>query len=123
MVFAKLAGSSASGGFGRPWATSQNEQRRVHTEPKIIKVAVPLLKHSWILGHEASSQTVTKAFSRSLAFRRSTLLPTGKRTRIQDGLRSRGASSKLTGEREILSSPSCFTPAIKVEGMSFDARG
>ncbi len=61
-VMARLAGSFASGGFGRPCATSQNEQRRVHTSPKIMKVAVPWLKHSWMFGQLASSQTVTKRF-------------------------------------------------------------
>jgi hypothetical protein len=49
-VCASLSGSTGSGGLGRPWATSQNEQRRVHTSPRIMKVAVPWLKHSWMFG-------------------------------------------------------------------------
>ncbi|CSC60205.1 Uncharacterised protein [Vibrio cholerae] len=57
MVCASFFGSSASGALGRPWATSQNGQRRVQIAPKIIKVAVPWLKHSAKLGQEASSQT------------------------------------------------------------------
>ena len=52
---------------GRPWATSQNEQRRVQTSPRIMKVAVPWPKHSWMFGQLASSHTVTRRFSRSLA--------------------------------------------------------
>ena len=66
-VRARFSGSPASGGFGRPWATSQNEQRRVQTSPRIMKVAVPWLKHSWMFGQLASSHTVTRRFSRSLA--------------------------------------------------------
>lgn len=110
-VWPRLAGSLASGGFGRPWATSQNEQRRVQTSPRIMKVAVPWPKHSWMFGQLASSHTVTRRFSRSLAFRFCTALPEGMRTRIQDGLRSTGASANCTGERLILSPPSCLTPA------------
>ena len=69
------AARAASGGFGRPWATSQNEQRRVHTSPRIMKVAVPWPKHSWMFGQLASSHTVTRRFSRSLALRWRTALP------------------------------------------------
>jgi len=93
MVCARRMGSSGSGGLGRPWATSQNEQRRVQTSPRIMKVAVPLLKHSWMLGQEASSHTVTSAFARSFAFNCCTALPCGSRTRIQEGLRSIGADA------------------------------
>ena len=91
MVRARLAGSAASGGFGRPWATSQKEQRRVQTSPRIMNVAVPWLKHSWMFGQLASSQTVTRRFSRSLLLSLATALPAGMRTRIQLGLRSIGA--------------------------------
>ena len=45
-------------GLGLPWPTSQNGQRLVQISPIIIKVAVPLLKHSCRLGQAASSQTV-----------------------------------------------------------------
>lgn len=114
-VRAKLIGSSGSGGLGRPCATSQNEQRRVHTSPRIMNVAVPWLKHSWILGQAASSHTVTKRFSRSLALRLCTALPDGMRTRIHDGLRNTGTSANCTGERPILSSPDCFTPGCNGE--------
>ena len=114
IVLARFSGSSISGGFGRPCATSQKLQRLVHTSPKIINVAVPWLKHSWIFGHEASSQTVTKRFSRSCAFSFATALPAGIRTRIQLGLRSSGASAKVTGLRAILLSPICLTPVSRL---------
>src|SRR5690606_6046566 len=98
IVRARFDGSAASGGFGRPCATSQKLQRRVHTSPRIMKVAVPWLKHSWMLGQLASSQTVTRRFSRSLLLSFATALPDGIRTRIHDGLRSTGAvSSNFTG--------------------------
>jgi hypothetical protein len=100
MVRARLAGSDASGGFGRPWATSQKLHRRVHTSPRIMKVAVPWLKHSWMFGQLASSQTVTRRFSRSLALSGATELPDGIRTRIHDRLRSTGRAQRAdTGKR------------------------
>src|SRR6476619_1841078 len=109
-VRARFSGSAASGGFGRPWATSQKEQRRVHTSPRIMKVAVPWPKHSWMFGQLASSQTVTRRFSRNLALRLATELPEGIRTRIHDGLRSTGASANCTGERAIFSAATWRTP-------------
>src|SRR6185369_12655668 len=126
MVRARWIGSLGSGGFGRPWATSQNEQRRVHTSPRIMKVAVPWLKHSWMFGQLASSHTVTRWFSRNFDFSLATALPAGMRTRIQLGLRRTGAlSSNFTGLRAILSSPSCLTPSCKepttVSGMDLEA--
>src|SRR5688500_4475184 len=117
-VVARLSGSPASGGFGRPWATSQNEQRRVQTSPRIMKVAVPWLKHSWMFGQLASSHTVTRRFSRSLALSRATELSLGMRTRIHDGLRSTGASANCTGERLILSPAICLTPGCSDAGAS-----
>src|SRR6478736_6953883 len=124
MVVARFSGSAMSGGFGRPCATSQKLQRRVHTSPKIMKVAVPWLKHSWMFGHEASSHTVTRRFSRSLLLSCCTALPDGRRTRIQLGLRSVGADSNFTGLRAILSSPICLTPSCNgasTEGMVLEA--
>ena len=66
IVLARLSGSSASSGSGRPWPTSQNGQRRVHLSPMIMKVAVPLPKHSPMFGQEASSQTVCSLCSRRI---------------------------------------------------------
>ena len=114
-VLARLSGSLASGGLGRPWATSQNEQRRVQTSPRIMKVAVPWPKHSWMLGQLASSQTVTRRFSRNLALSLATEPSLGIRTRIHEGLRNTGASANCTGERAILSPPICLTP-VSSEG-------
>ena len=58
------SGSCGSSKSGRPVATLQKAQARVHTEPKIIIVACFCAQHSPILGHAASSQTVTKFKSR-----------------------------------------------------------
>src|SRR3546814_4479704 len=114
-VCARCSGSAGSGGLGRPWATSQNEQRRVQTSPRIMNVAVPWPKHSWMFGQLASSHTVTRRFSRSLALSFWTALPDGIRTRIHDGLRSTGASANCTGERAILSPATCFAPASSAD--------
>src|SRR5690606_12775211 len=78
-----------------------------------MNVAVPWPKHSWMFGQLASSHTVTRRFSRSLALRLATALPEGMRTRIHDGLRSTGASANCTGERPILSPPICLTPGCR----------
>src|SRR5260363_121107 len=66
IVLARLSGSLASSGSGRPCPTSQNGQRRVHLSPMIIKVAVPLPKHSPIFGQLASSHTVCSWCSRRI---------------------------------------------------------
>ena len=58
MAAATRAGSAASTGPGRPWATAQYAHARVHTSPRIMKVAVPCPQHSPMFGHCASSQTV-----------------------------------------------------------------
>ena len=62
----RCSGSSGSAGFGRPCATSQNGQRRVHRSPRIMNVAVPLPKHSPMFGQAASSQTVWSRASRRI---------------------------------------------------------
>src|SRR3990167_2046173 len=90
MVSARCCGSSGSKGSGRPCATSQKAQRRVHLSPMIMKVAVPLLKHSFKFGQEASSHTVCNLFSRNIFFKSSTFEEEETRMRIQSGLR-RGA--------------------------------
>src|SRR4051812_3595032 len=86
-VLAKLAGSSLSKGFGRPCPTSQNGQRRVQISPMIMKVAVPLLKHSPKLGQRASSQTVCNLFSRRIDLMWATSSVPVNSARIQVGLR------------------------------------
>src|SRR3546814_5824737 len=123
-VCARCSGSAGSGGLGRPWATSQNEQRRVQTSPRIMNVAVPWPKHSWMFGQLAPSHTVTRRFSRSLALRFWTALPDGIRTRIHDGLRSTGASANCTGERAILSPAPCIAPASSADaGLATNCAG
>ena len=81
-------GSSRSSSVGRPVATEQNRHRRVHTLPRIMKVAVPWVpQHSWMFGQRASSHTVVSALAR---IRRRTApnssLAVG-RVRSQSGLR------------------------------------
>src|SRR5690606_9967729 len=85
---------------------------------RIMKVAVPWPKHSWMLGQLASSHTVTSRLLRSLALSAATAPVDGIRTRIQDGLRSTGASTNSTGERAILSPPSCLAPVSSDAGAS-----
>src|SRR5580704_2850252 len=101
MVLARCKGSLVSNGSGRPWATSQKLQRRVHLSPMIMKVAVPWVKHSGRLGQAASSQTVTSLFSRNNFLRSETAGEAGIFTRIQSGFLS-GASvgSIFTGIRD-----------------------
>src|SRR5687768_14074981 len=67
-----------------------------------------------MFGQLASSQTVTSRFSRSLALRLATALPDGILTRIQDGLRSTGASANCTGERAILSPDTWRAPGSRL---------
>ena len=85
MATARFFGSSVSSGFGRPWPTSQNGQRRVQMSPMIMKVAVPPEKHSPRFGQDASSHTLCSLCLRSSALMRSTSGETGMRTRIQSG--------------------------------------
>src|SRR5690606_16565559 len=67
-------------------------------------------------GQLASSHTVTRRFARSFSLSFCTALPEGIRTRIQDGLRSTGASAKVTGERAILSAATWRAPGSRVAG-------
>ena len=90
------------------------QQRRVQTSPRIMKVAVPWLKHSWMFGQLASSQTVTRRFSRSLA------LSLAHRVAGRDAHADPAAacaaparSSNCTGERAILSPPTCLRARLQ----------
>ena len=106
MVCARWRGSPASGGAGRPCATSQNGQRRVHKSPRIMNVAVPLPKHSPMLGQEASSHTVCSLFSRRRCLISSKrVLSEPALTRIQSGLRRRSCGTILIGMRAVLARP------------------
>src|SRR5210317_1008406 len=111
IVCARLAGSDASREFGRPWPTSQNGQRRVQISPMIMKVAVPLEKHSPRFGQEASSHTVCRLFSRRRAFSCLTRSPVGALARIQAGLRLiEVEGTTLIGIRASLAAPLSLTP-------------
>ena len=106
---ARFCGSSASGGNGLPCATSQNGQRRVQTSPRIMKLAVPLLKHSPMLGQEASSHTVCNWLSRSRRFTSLKPAPMPGLARIHCGLRKRSTRGMiLIGLREVLAAPVCL---------------
>src|SRR3954469_23846470 len=111
MVSARWRGSSASGASGRPCATSQNGQRRVQMSPRIMKVAVPLPKHSAMFGHEASSQTVCSFCSRKICLitpKRELAL--AARTRIHGGLGS-GACGTM---RIVFRAPFSLAPASRI---------
>src|ERR1700710_3026918 len=114
MVFARFSGSLTSSGSGRPWPTSQKGQRRVHLSPMIMKVAVPLPKHSPMFGQDASSQTVCRLLSRSaclISWKRE--LP-GALTRIQSGFFSGVIGMTLTGLRAVFCSPVCRSILVVV---------
>ena len=57
-------GSSSSSQVGRPVLTAQKAQARVQVSPRIMKVAVPALQHSPMLGQWASSHTVWRPSDR-----------------------------------------------------------
>ena len=66
MASATLSGSSASRAPGKPVFTLQKAQALVQVSPMIMKVACFLDQHSPMLGQPASSQTVTRPFSRTI---------------------------------------------------------
>src|SRR5581483_11290996 len=114
-VAARCAGSSASGARGRPCATSQKGQRRVQTSPRIMKVAVPLPKHSAMFGQEASSHTVCSFCSRRMDFT-SWKRESGAaaRTRIQGGFGSAARGTIFIGMRAVLAAPFSFAPGSRM---------
>ena len=63
---ATFSGSRGSSGPGSPVATLQKAQARVQVSPMIIMVAWLCAQHSPILGHAASSHTVTSPCSRKI---------------------------------------------------------
>ena len=105
IVRAICAGSLASGGRGLPWPTSQNGQRRVHRSPRIMKVAVPWLKHSPMLGQAASSHTVCRPCSRRMCLISPNFAPDDTLLRIHAGLRSGSWGTILIGMRDVLAAP------------------
>src|SRR5688572_10372259 len=118
MVSARCRGSSASGGSGRPWATSQNGQRRVQMSPRIMNVAVPLPKHSAMFGQDASSHTVCSFCARRMSlisWKRE--LGLAARTRIHDGFGSSVARGTIL---IVFLAPFSFTPASRIELLDHD---
>ena len=59
---ATLKGSNSSAGSGLPVCTLQNPQDLVQILPRIIKVAVPSVQHSPILGQFPDTHIVCKLF-------------------------------------------------------------
>src|SRR4051812_28023850 len=123
-VPARCSGSCTSGASGRPWATSQNGQRRVQMSPRIMKVAVPLPKHSAIFGQDASSQTVWRLRARRTSFT-SWNLESGMaaRTRIHAGLASGARGTILIGMRAVFAAPFSLVPASRMLEPRNDALG
>ena len=114
MVLARFSGSCTSGACGLPCATSQNGQRRVHTSPKIMKVAVPCEKHSPIFGQDASSHTVCNLCSRRICLISKKRGLFGDLARIQLGLRNSASGTILIGMRSVFALPFCFASVLMV---------
>ena len=74
-----------------------------------MKVAVPLLKHSPMLGQEASSHTVCRLLSRSARLTSPKVGELAARTRIQSGFFSRSWGTILIGMRAVLAAPVCLS--------------
>src|SRR5579871_5726879 len=90
-VRAALSGSSASSQpRGLPVSTEQKRHARVQTAPISISVAVPAFQHSPMFGHLASSQTVARRCSRTIARTDSKAAPAGSGARSHEGLRPIG---------------------------------
>src|SRR5438552_2266802 len=89
--------------------------------PRIMKVAVPLPKHSAMFGHDASSHTVC-----SFCRRRTSLISwkrefgLGARTRIHAGL---GKGAPRGTMRIVFAWPFSFTPASRMLEIPHHARG
>src|SRR4030095_14657541 len=85
MASATRCGSSQSKGSGRPVATAQKPQLRVHIFPRIINVAVPSPQHSPILGQFPLSQIVCNLCVSTKFLTCLYSSPVGNFTRSQDG--------------------------------------
>src|SRR4051812_22442692 len=83
--------------------------------PRIMKVAVPLPKHSAMFGQEASSQTVCSFWLRRMSlisWKREFGL--AARTRIQAGFARRSRGTILIVTRSVLALPFSLTPASRM---------
>ena len=89
MVSASRSGSPRSTiPPGLPVFTLQNRHARVHTSPKIIKVAVPLPQHSERLGHLPLTQIVCNPFRAMISFTSRYCFPCGSEILSHSGFRS-----------------------------------
>ena len=82
------------GARGLPLGTEQKPQPRVQRLPRIMKVAAPRWKHSWILGQRADSQTVCRLQRRRPLFRRLSDSKCVRLLRAHSGRRARGAAGR-----------------------------
>src|ERR1039458_3043071 len=98
---ATLAGSSGSSRMscfaGLPLGTAQKPHPRVHQAPKIMNVAAPRWKHSWMLGQRADSQTVLRFNARNLLLRRLRDSKCVRLLRAHSGSRGRAAPICIRG--------------------------
>ena len=95
---ATLSGSSSSNlPLGFPVSTEQNLQALVQTDPRSMKVAVPLFQHSLILGHIASSQTVLSLLPSTWLFTELNLLFSFSFNLIQSGFLSTSTLELILG--------------------------
>src|SRR5690606_14782553 len=81
-----------------------------------MKVAVPPLKHSPILGQEASSQTVCSLLSRRICLISWKRALSGTFMRIHSGFRMAGCGTILIGMRAVLAAPVSLRPATLAAG-------
>jgi hypothetical protein len=79
-----------------------------------MKVAVPPLKHSPMLGQVASSHTVCRSLSRRICLISRKRALSGTFMRIHSGLRMAGCGTILIGMRAVLAAP--FSLRVSVIG-------
>ncbi len=92
---ATRAGSKGSTASGRPVATEQKPQLRVHTLPRIMNVAVPAPQHSPMFGQLPLWQMVWSLCSPTMPATFLKFSPVGSFTRSQSGLRVRSLTSMI----------------------------
>ena len=96
--------------FGPAVCDRAEPQRRVHTSPRIMKVAVRSSQHSPMLGQRASSQTVWRFRSRIRRLQAHVVRPAG-RTDLEPGrlarLDFRRASGWMTGSVGVIRGRTC----------------
>src|ERR1017187_3648148 len=99
-ISATCCGSSGSSKnsflAGEPLGTEQKPQPRVHKLPRIMKVAAPRWKHSWMFGQRADSQTVCRLRARRSVFSLFNDWKCVAGLRAHAGSRGRGWASMFT---------------------------